>query len=78
MFSSPLISTGRATALLCHPPCELLARGAVVDAAINDGTTPLTIASFMGHVDVVRALLARGATVNRVMHSGATPLSYAR
>ena len=40
---------------------ELLQRGAVVDAAENDGATPLFIASEKGHLEVVRELLARGA-----------------
>ena len=43
---------------------ELLARDAAVDAAINDGATPLFIASQEGHLEVVRELLARGAAVD--------------
>jgi hypothetical protein len=35
---------------------ELLARGAAVDTADNDGSTPLFIASSKGHLAVVREL----------------------
>ena len=40
---------------------ELLARGAAVDAAANDGATPLLIASQEGHLEVVREFISRGA-----------------
>ena len=39
----------------------LLAAGAGVDTATNDGETALMFASGSGHVEVVRALLAAGA-----------------
>jgi hypothetical protein len=53
---------------------ELLARGAAVDAALNDGRTLLLIASEAGHLEVVRELLARGAAVDAARDDGATPL----
>ena len=56
---------------------ELLARGAAVDAAENDGYTPLIIASQKGHLGVVRELLARGALPGSAAHNGATALSVA-
>jgi len=39
----------------------LLAAGANVNAADNDGFTPLTIASQQGHDDIVQLLRAAGA-----------------
>ena len=57
--------------------CELLARGADVNAADIDGYTPLITASNFGHVDVVRALLAAGADKHHVDNSGDTATSCA-
>ena len=53
---------------------ELLARGAAVDVAENDGATPLFIASQKNHFEVMRELLQRGAAVDAAMNNGATPL----
>jgi len=52
----------------------LLANGADVNKAANDGVTALYIAAENGHSDVVRALLANGANVNKAANDGATPL----
>ena len=46
---------------------ELLAAGANVEEANENGHTPLMEAATAGHVDVARLLLARGANIN--MHS---------
>ena len=51
---------------------ELLARGSNVNAAANNGSTPLIQASFFGRVEVVRALLAAGADKRRMTNNGAT------
>ncbi len=56
---------------------ELLARGANIEAAANDGATSLFIASREGHFDVVRELLARGANIEAATVDGATPLIHA-
>ena len=56
----------------------LLDRGADVNQADNDGTTPLIIVSGTGHVEVVRALLDRGADVNQATNNGGTPLMLAK
>jgi len=40
--------------------------GANVNAAMNDGPTPLNMASSLGHADVVKLLLAAKANVNPV------------
>ena len=53
---------------------ELLARGAAVDTAENDGATPLFIASEKGRLKVLRELLARGAAVDTARNDGVTPL----
>ena len=41
---------------------KLLAAGAAVDKAIDDGETPLQTASQNGHTDVLNEMLAAGAT----------------
>ncbi len=56
---------------------ELLARGAAVNTADNDGATPLYIASQKGHLEVVRELLARGANPGLATNRGSTALSIA-
>jgi hypothetical protein len=56
--------------------CELLSRGANVNVA-NGGDTPLIMASYLGHVDVVRALLTAGADKHHVGDHGDTATSRA-
>ena len=56
---------------------ELLARGAAVDAANNDGVTPLLAASDDGQLEVVRELLLRGASPGVVSNAGDTARSAA-
>ena len=56
----------------------LLAKGAAVNQARNDGGTPLIISSQNGHREVVKLLLASGADVDKVMHNGGTPLAISR
>ena len=51
---------------------ELLARGAVINAAFDNGATPLIQASYNGHTEIVRALLAAGANKRHVQNNGAT------
>jgi ankyrin repeat protein len=45
---------------------------------MNDGATPLFIASQNGYIDIVRALIAAHAGVDIAANNGATPLSVAR
>ncbi len=51
---------------------ELLARGANVNAADNFGGTPLILASWCGHAEVVQALLSAGADKRLMRINGAT------
>ena len=55
----------------------LLAAGAAVDQARNNGSTPLYIAAKGGHEAVVKRLLAAGAAVDRARSDGSTPLRIA-
>jgi hypothetical protein len=55
----------------------LLKHGAAVDAANNDGTTPLFIAAVNGHTAIVRALLLAGADASIKTKRGDTPLMIA-
>ena len=52
----------------------LLDKGAEVDRANKDGTTPLYVAGHNGHVAAVRLLLDNGADINRADKDGETPL----
>ncbi|VDK73322.1 unnamed protein product [Litomosoides sigmodontis] len=52
----------------------LLAAGANVDQADDNGLVPLHNASSFGHVDVVKILLENGADINARDHWGFTPL----
>ena len=51
----------------------LIAAGADVNTATNDGLTPIFITSHDGHHSV-RALIAAGADINVAMDDGATPV----
>jgi ankyrin repeat protein len=55
----------------------LIATGADVNKAINDGCTPIYEASSYGHLEVVQALIAAGADVNKAGNYGYTPISQA-
>jgi ankyrin repeat protein len=56
----------------------LLDRGATVDAADGEGVTPLVLAAYRGHTDVVKLLLERGAFVNaQEKRNGLSSLSHA-
>ena len=55
----------------------LLDSGADVDKAMDNGVTPLFIASRNGHGDAVRMLLDSGADVNRLANNGHAPLEAA-
>ena len=55
---------------------SLLNAGAVVDKMAN-GSTPMTLACFAGHVQIVSRLIDKGANVNKSEDIGDTPLSNA-
>jgi ankyrin repeat protein len=55
----------------------LLKQEANVNAANEDGTTPLFIAAEKGHRDIVALLLDHGADVKQTTTDGATPLHIA-
>jgi ankyrin repeat protein len=55
----------------------LLAAGAEVDHASNDGETALILAAQGGHVEVIQALVTAGADPHRANNSGHTPLAAA-
>ena len=53
----------------------LAKQGIDVNQAMNDGRTPLFMASWKGHSEVVSMLLAKqGVDVNQAMNDGCTPL----
>jgi uncharacterized membrane protein YhaH (DUF805 family) len=56
---------------------QLLARGADVNAADENGYTALMFAALTGHTETVRFLLARGANANATDNSGFTALIFA-
>ena len=57
---------------------ELLTNGSSVNAANNIGATPLMQASWLGRVEVVRALLAAGADKRIIsLHNGTSAASVA-
>jgi len=52
--------------------------GADINVARDDGVTPLLIAAYYGHLEIVQHLLAKeGIEVNKANNNGATPLSVA-
>jgi ankyrin repeat protein len=52
----------------------LIAAGAKVNQAMDDGSTPLRMACQKGHTEIAAALLAAGAKVNQAADDGSTPL----
>ena len=43
----------------------LLSAGADLEKAANDGSTPLTVACYQGHMPIVRLLIEHGACIDR-------------
>lgn len=64
------MARGGDTALL-----DYVDQGGAVDLANQDGNTFLMLASYAGHVDLVRGLIERGADVNRLNDRGQSPLA---
>src|SRR6185369_16582414 len=56
---------------------DLISKGADVNAAQPDGTTPLHWASYQVDLDLVKQLLAKGAKADVKNSFGATPLAEA-
>lgn len=56
---------------------ELLGSGTDVDAADQEGYTPLMLSAFNGHSEIVLELLSRGAAVDKRDRIGRTALLYA-
>ena len=67
-WTRPIVSVGLPPGPNGHVEVvkTLLAAGAEVDKADNDGETPLYGASHNGHVEVVKTLLAAEAEVDKV------------
>ena len=55
----------------------LTASGALLDKADNGGWTPLSIASYNGHLEIVKMLLANKANFFYMNNEGKTPLDVA-
>jgi hypothetical protein len=52
----------------------LVEAGAVIDKAVDDGCTPLCMASENGHLDMARLLVEAGADIDKARDTGGTPL----
>ena len=52
----------------------LLAAGAAVNQAEDDGASPLFITCYFGHTEIVAALLGAGVAVDQATNDGASPL----
>jgi len=55
----------------------IIAAGAEIDAADNDGDTPLHVAALNGHVGTVKLLLSHGADMHKRGQLGSTALMHA-
>ena len=55
----------------------LIEVGAAKDQAANDGTTPIFLAAYEGHLDIVRILVENGADKDQAHNECSTPLSVA-
>jgi ankyrin repeat protein len=53
---------------------EILGNGADLRATNSDGNTPLHLAAFMCHQEVVELLIEHGAEIDRKNNRGETPL----
>ena len=52
----------------------MIASGALLDKAANDGKTPLFIASCIGHLEIVKVLIANKANFFYINNEGKAPL----
>ena len=57
--------------------CDLLDRGADVDASDRHAQTALMLAAHQGHREIVEALIARGANLNKTAKYGLSALMLA-
>lgn len=48
--------------------------GADINLVSHDGATPLFVAAFSGHIEIVRLFMDNGASFDTVSECGATPL----
>jgi uncharacterized protein len=55
----------------------LVDAGADLNAANEDGMTPLLIAAINGHAEIVKSLIARGTNINAASYDGITPVEVA-